>query len=135
MTRVMTTAVTTKYAQLPQLPTPAPVGLRLIPAVEIPNSTTLLHSKPITKPNAAPNDVAIVLRISPAEILRSSAMRLTQPPDRVLRSKSYRSAAFVSFSFVTTRMPSIRAPGYCPFESFSRAFTMSHIVNRATATP
>src|SRR5207245_9069570 len=39
------------------------------------------------------------------------------------------------FSFAMTRTTSIRVSGYWPFASFSRDFTMSHTVSRATVAP
>ena len=73
ITTVITSALTTKYAQPPQLPCWAlvPSG---IPAVAKPDWTTVFQSSAITKPNAAASEVAIALRTSEIDNSPSFAM-------------------------------------------------------------
>src|SRR5256885_157441 len=73
ITTVITTALTTKYAHPPQSPLVAVVP-NGIPAVAKPDWTTVFHIKAITKPKAAANEAATVLRTSAIEIFRSPAM-------------------------------------------------------------
>src|SRR5437867_8541762 len=73
---VRTRAVTTPMTR----PTASFGAVSGAPVRASPPRTTLLQTSAITNPNAVPSDVAIVLRTSPIEIRRSSAI-VNSPPE------------------------------------------------------
>lgn len=64
---IMTTVSSTAVTRYESHPTNVGVTSRFTPATFSPPKTTLLQTRAMTKPNAAPSEVAIVLRISALE--------------------------------------------------------------------